>query len=232
MTFTLSSDRHINTLIIIPHYNEQHLDEILQPLLQTEGIHMLTIDDGSEPIYTLKKNHSKLYKATHPINLGQGAALQTGLEIAKLLAPDYIITMDADGQHHPDSIHDLRSAILQHQVDIIFGRRDLATTEGISILRKIILRLGIYFNWFYTGVKLNDAHNGYRIMNKKAYLSIVLKEDGMAHATEILEEVKRNKLTYAETVVKIQYTDYSKAKGQSSLNAFSIVKQLIFRRLQ
>jgi glycosyltransferase involved in cell wall biosynthesis len=185
------------------------------------------VDDGSKESL-LSKNPS-LYLATHKINLGQGAALQTGIELARLLNPQHIVTMDADGQHSAKDIIKLVSHLKSSKSDIVFGKRTFS--KNVPLIRKILIQVGIIFNWFYTGIRLSDAHNGFRILNKKAYQCINLKEPEMAHATEILELVKSESLTYSECSVDIVYTDYSLAKGQKNSNSLSIVKHLIFRRL-
>ena len=127
--------------------------------------------------------------------------------------------MDADGQHRAEDIPSLLDEIKTKGVDVIFGKRKFG--KNIPFIRRVMIRLGILFNWFYTGIKLSDAHNGFRIMNKAAYQKINLREPEMAHATEILEHVKSLNLTYSECDVEIIYTDYSLGKGQR--NSLSLI---------
>lgn len=216
----------MEVLAIIPAYNETHLQKVVDEV-RSMGYAVLIIDDGSTNLNVRKEEN--VYVANHKVNLGQGAALQTGFELATLLNPAYVVTMDADGQHSATDISHLLSAIKEKNVDIVLGKRTMG--KGVPLVRQLVLRFAILFNWLYTGIKLSDAHNGMRILSKKAYTTIRLQEAEMAHATEILEQVKTNNLSYDECSVKITYSEYSMAKGQSSTNAFSIVKNLIFRRL-
>ena len=216
----------IETLVVIPSFNELKLQSVVDEVL-SKGFHVLVVDDGSSALAL--ERHQALYIARHKVNLGQGAALQTGLEIARALNPSYVVTMDADGQHRAEDLPRFLAEIKAQQVDIIFGKRTFG--KDIPLIRRAMIRLGILFNWFYTGIKLKDAHNGYRILNKNAYTKINLREPEMAHATEILEHVKSQNLSYSECDVKILYTAYSLGKGQRNSNAFSIIKHLIFRRL-
>jgi polyprenyl-phospho-N-acetylgalactosaminyl synthase len=221
----------MHVIIIIPLYNEDHLDSLLE---QIDNDHtVLLIDDGSDKFINKRGFNKKVKTATHSVNLGQGAALQTGFEIARLLKPKYVITMDADGQHDVKDIDRFINKIESTDVDVVFGRRSFKTKGKLSVpfLRKIILKFAILFDHFYTGVKLHDSHNGYRIMNKNAYTEINLREARMEHATEFLEQVKKHNFKYTELDINIQYTAYSKAKGQSNLNAISILKNLLLRRL-
>ncbi len=215
-----------NVLVIIPSYNETKLQHVVDQVL-AKGYRVLVVDDGST---TLDLNENEdIFVCRHKVNLGQGAALQTGFILARKLQPTYVVTMDADGQHDVDDITTLLKTIAHQKVDIVFGNR--LKTKEIPLLRRIILRIGILFNWLYTGIKLNDAHNGLRLLSQKAYTTINLHQADMAHATEILDQVKTHQLTYAEAPVHIRYTDYSIRKGQRNSNALSIVKNLIFSRL-
>ncbi len=98
-------------------------------------------------------------------------------------------------------------------------------------MRKLILKAAIFINGIYTGMWLTDAHNGFRALNLNALSKIKLKENGMAHATEILSQIKYNNLKYEEVPVKVFYTDYSKTKGQSSMNAITILIDLLLKKI-
>ena len=80
-------------------------------------------------------------------------------------------------------------------------------------------------------VKLTDSHNGLRAMSKKAAQKINISSDGMEHASEIVEEISKNKLRYVEVPVNIRYTDYSMARGQKTSNAFSILFKMLIKKL-
>ena len=82
-----------------------------------------------------------------------------------------------------------------------------------------------------TGIWLTDAHNGLRALSREAATRTVLRENGFAHATEILGEIHYLKLRYTERPTSIIYTNYSKAKGQSSWNAFKILMDIFLGRL-
>ena len=85
--------------------------------------------------------------------------------------------------------------------------------------------------WMMYGLRLSDAQNGLRVMNRKAAEQIEIKEDRMEHATEILNEIQKKQLRFKEVPVDVKYTDYSQMKGQSSLNSIKIAFNLMMRRL-
>ena len=82
-----------------------------------------------------------------------------------------------------------------------------------------------------TGIYLSDAHNGFRAMTREAAGSISITENRFAHATEILGEIHHHKLRFVEVATNIRYTDYSRAKGQSSWNALRILMELFLGRI-
>jgi glycosyltransferase involved in cell wall biosynthesis len=167
------------------------------------------------------------------MNQGQGAALQTGIAFALERNAEYAVTFDADGQHNYLEIPSLLEPVIADRADIAMGTRfkRKEDTEQIPASRKIILRGAIMVNGLLTGLWLTDAHNGFRAMNRKALQSIRLRENRMAHASEILTQIKQARLRYEEIPVNIVYTDYSKLKGQSSSNSINILIDLILNKL-
>ena len=93
------------------------------------------------------------------------------------------------------------------------------------------MKLGRWVNYFFTGLYLSDAHNGLRAMNRLAAITIRISENRMAHATEIIAQVKKYKLRYKEVPANVIYTDYSKQKGQSSFNSLKIFFDLVLQKL-
>ena len=153
------------------------------------------------------------------------------METARKLNADFVIHFDADGQHDPSDIAQLLGPLQKDEADIVFGSRFLEKKpSGLTASKKIILKAGRWINYLVTGVLLTDAHNGLRALNKKAIDSIHFHQTGMAHASEILYEVRRKSLRYLEQPVHIIYTDYSKSKGQSLLNSVNILFHLFFKK--
>jgi hypothetical protein len=93
------------------------------------------------------------------------------------------------------------------------------------------LKAGIFISWIFSGLWLSDTHNGFRALSADAASRIRLTEDGYAHATEILEHIRKSKLRYKEIPATIRYTEHSLAKGQSVFNSLNIVFDLVLRKL-
>jgi polyprenyl-phospho-N-acetylgalactosaminyl synthase len=218
--------------IIIPAYNEEKvilpvIDELL-PLHYS----IIVVDDGSQyPLSSILDN-KPVYLLTHPVNLGQGAAIQTGIEFAIEKNAKYIVTFDADGQHQQKDIPLLLEPLITDEADIVLGSRFLNnSTEHIPRKRKRLLKFARAINFIFTGLRLSDAHNGLRAMNAKAASTIRIKENRMAHATEIISQIRKHQLRYREVPVEIIYTKYSKEKGQQLAGGFRIIFDLLLNKL-
>jgi glycosyltransferase involved in cell wall biosynthesis len=221
----------LRTYIIIPAFNESAgITAVLESLLPlNHGI--IVIDDGSTDETSILVAAFPVLLIRHELNLGQGAALETGMEAARKLNADFVVHFDADGQHDPSEIAHLLTPLQNNKADIVFGSRFLdKKSSGLSISKKIILKAGRWVNFLVSGILLTDAHNGFRALNKKALNHIHFSQPGMAHASEILFEVKRNALRYLERPVHIRYTEYSKRKGQTIFNSVNILFHLIFKK--
>ncbi len=219
--------------VIIPSFNEgKVIKETIAPLIEN-GYRVVVIDDCSSDNTREALKGAPIFYLRHEINLGQGAALQTGLEFALSRGAEYAVTFDADGQHNYEEIPALMEPILVDRADITMGTR-FKRPEDIAQVppsRKLILKGAIMVNGLFTGMWLTDAHNGFRAMNRTALSKIKMRENRMAHASEILTLIRQAELRYEEVPVKIIYTDYSKMKGQSSMNSINILIDLILKKI-
>lgn len=220
-----------DTVIIIPVYNEgEVIRRVVEEVLRKFAT-VVCVNDGSRDNSALEVLKTKAYLINHPINMGQGAALQTGIEFARGLDADYFVTFDADGQHSIDDVLVMRRTIQGSPYDVILGSRFLGTATGIARTKYVILKAAIGFSNAVSGLKLTDAHNGLRLFNRKVADGMQITLPDMAHASEIVEIISKNKYKYKEVPVTITYTDYSKAKGQSVINAINIAFDTLLRKV-
>jgi polyprenyl-phospho-N-acetylgalactosaminyl synthase len=219
-----------DTCVVIPVYNEdQVIAGVVDDVLGTFD-HVVCVDDGSsdQTLAVLEKTGARVVR--HPTNLGQGAALQTGIEYA-LADPDVrtFVTYDADGQHRVEDAARMVDLLATEDVDIVFGSRFLDDRTEVGWAKRAVLKAAVRYTNASTGLKLSDAHNGLRVFDRAVAERLDIRMNGMAHASEIVSTVARAGFRYTETPVHIVYTDYSKAKGQSLLNSVNIVFDLLFR---
>ncbi|MDI6023747.1 glycosyltransferase family 2 protein [Leucobacter sp. UT-8R-CII-1-4] len=218
-----------DTWVIIPLYNEATVvGEVVTGLLPTFP-NVVCIDDGSQDGSgeIVRKAGARL--VSHPINLGQGAALQTGFDYAIERNAKYVVTFDADGQHRVQDALAMVERARDENLAIVFGSRFLDNRTKPGLIKKIVLKTAVMVTNWTTRTRLTDAHNGLRVIREDAVRKIHLKQDRMAHGTEIIAQLGRTGLPYAEQPVEVLYTEYSKAKGQSLLNSVNILIDLIIR---
>lgn len=218
--------------IVIPAYNEGAvLQQVVGTLLAENKYHIIVVDDGSAtPVMLSAADNISLLR--HKINLGQGAALQTGISYAVKKGFGYIVTFDADGQHAVADVPAILQPLQSGEADITLASRFLKPgMHNASFFRKLFLKAGRWVNYFFTGMYLSDAHNGLRAFTGKTAKQIELKENRMAHATEVLFEIKKNGLHWKEIPASVVYTEYSKSKGQSVFNSIRIFFDLVLHKL-
>jgi len=220
----------LSVWVIIPAYNEsQVIGEVLRQLLEcNQSYNILVVDDGSSDDTVAVASSLPVCVLVHPINLGQGAALVTGFEYALQQKADVVVTFDADGQMCPQDIRVLVEGLGDGETDVVLGSRFLALSpEDMPPIKKMVLKLATVFTRIVTGLKITDTHNGMRAFKSEALRKIHLTQNQMAHSSEILSEIARNKLNYKEVPVTIRYTSYSKGKGQSVFNSINILFELL-----
>lgn len=218
---------------IIPAYQEAGaLPATVRDVLAL-GYSVVVVDDGSRDGTEEALRGLPVHYVRHAANLGQGAALQTGMDYALSHGAEILIHFDADGQHPAGRIADLIRPILEGECDIVLGSRFLRREdrELVPLKKRIALRIGIVVSGILSGVWLSDTHNGFRALSREAASRIRLREDGFAHATEILACVRTAGLRYREVPVGIRYTAYSMRKGQPVSNGLNVVVDLLLSRV-
>lgn len=215
---------------MIPLYNEASVIGGVIAQLRQDFVHVVCVDDGSTDGSAAVAAEAGAMLVQHPVNLGQGAALQTGISFALAHREcEYIVTFDADGQHRIEDALGMLELARTEDLAVVFGSRFLDDRTNPGWIKKVMLKTAVWVTNLTTSLKLTDAHNGLRVIRRDAAERIELKQDRMAHATEIVLELGRTGLPWREYPVELLYTDYSKAKGQSVLNSVNILVDLMVR---
>jgi len=217
--------------VVIPAYNEEASIERVVPEVRAVYPNVVVVDDGSGDDTFAAASRVARYTLRHPVNRGQGAALQTGITYALKRGARYVVTFDADGQHRVEDIAALLEPIRRGECEIALGSRFLGQTVDMPPARRRVLKLAVLFTRVVNRVNLTDAHNGLRAFSRYAASKIDITLDRMAHASELIDLVRDSGLAYREIPVQIRYTDYSMAKGQDSRGAFRIVLHYLLGRV-
>jgi glycosyltransferase involved in cell wall biosynthesis len=222
------STGHIDTggvWIIVPAFNESAVIGEVITQLRAVFRHVVCVDDGSSDETAATALSAGAHVVRHPVNLGQGAAIQTGVEYARRQpGAEVFATFDADGQHRVNDVVAMIDRLARADVDIVIGTRfDGSAVGRTPTLKRLILRTAARLSPSSRRLGLTDAHNGLRVFNRTVADNLTLTMGGMSHAGEFISLIDENGWRIAEAPVEILYTDYSMSKGQPLLNGVNIV---------
>lgn len=224
--------RRDDVAVVIPVYNEAEVIKGVVNRVLKKFKWVVCVNDGSKDASAQQIMQTKAYLVEHPINMGQGAAIQTGVEFARQIPEvKYFVTFDADGQHRLEDVLAMLSVIETGNYDIVLGSRFLGETINMKMSKHVVLKMAIWFSNVTSGLKLTDTHNGLRVFNRTVADGLQITMPDMAHASEILEILAEKKYRYTEIPVVIEYTEYSQKKGQSVVNAVNIGFDMLLRKL-
>lgn len=226
------------TVAIIPAYNEGAMIGSVVESLCNRVTEVVVVDDCSRDTTVQHAYEAGATVLRHLVNRGQGAALATGTAYALKQDADIIVHFDADGQHSPEDIQKFVVPLTQGNVDVVLGSRFLAQSDSTSmpLPRRVLLKCAIAFTSFFSGIRLTDTHNGFRALSRRAAELIRIRENRMAHASEIIHEIAHHRLRVREVPVAIRYTDYSFARmhgaGDHSLKrSIDVLARLVWTKL-
>ncbi len=224
-------------LVIIPAFNEDKVikDVFLKIKQESQKIKNADIDtvivnDGSsDNTETVVENIATTLN--HYVNMGSGAATRTGLTYAKRENYDFAVTIDADGQHSPKDLINVINKLINDNYDLVIGSR-LLNTKGMPVIRVFGNKVLNLATRIILGVSVTDSQSGLKAFSKKAIEKIEIRSNGFEFCSEIVWRAKQQNLKITEIPIQAIYTDYSRAKGQSNINALRIIKNLIRQKLR
>src|SRR5579883_1481080 len=180
----------MNGLLLIPAYNEsKNLPDVLRRV-RAAGLpeHVLIVNDGSRDgtqrvLRQLGQDHLR-----HPINLGYVRAIHSGVRFALDQGYDYLVMMDADGQHDPAAVPRLREVLLAGEADIVIGSRFCADTGYRAPLGR---RLGMQVFSAVTALlgrsRVADTTSGFKAIHRRAFAPLLSQVYGDFHAESLLQ---------------------------------------------
>lgn len=205
--------------------------QTVEGLLQ-KGYSVVVVDDASTDQTRQALAGSGAAYIRHRCNLGQGAAIRTGIEYALRKGASIIVTFDADGQHNAEDIPAMVAILNEGRADFVFGSRFLpGASSNATKSRKSVLRIARFINYLVSGLLLSDANNGLRAMTGKAAKELAITENRSSHNAQVQRIVKKKNLRYAECPVNVSYSAYSKKKGLRNVNSVRILYDLILYKI-
>jgi len=225
-------------IFLIRAYNEApRVASVIESILGAGFTHILVVDDGSkDDTMEVLSQFPSLHIVHHPFNRGGGAALETGFEYIRRngdeLGIGYVVTFDADGQHHVEDLPVFIKAFNKNpSLDLVLGSRFIVRTHtNVPFFRRLTLLGGQFFTLFISGVWLTDAHNGFRMMKLETVKKIHLTMDGMEYGSEFVDEMRHQQCRFAEVPVNVTYTEDTLAKGQHLGGIWRIVTKMVWKK--
>jgi glycosyltransferase involved in cell wall biosynthesis len=222
-------------LVVIPAFNEGPV--LAATIRDVAGVvpaqQIIVVDDASTDATAALARQEGACVLHHLLNRGQGAALATGIQAALRRGAKVVVTFDADGQHTAADIPAVVAPVLAGAAQVVLGTRFFpGGLAGVPAGRRWLLRLAVWFTRIVSRLPVTDAHNGFRALSAEAAGRIRIREDRMAHASEILDQVRRLRLSYVERPVHVRYSAYSLAKGQKNSAAVKLAFAVLWGRLR
>jgi glycosyltransferase involved in cell wall biosynthesis len=200
--------------IIIPAYNEAKTIEYVISNIPTtipniDEIIPIVIDDGSiDDTTDIVKNLNIENIISHDFNQGLGVSFSVGIRKAIELDVDYVVNLDADGQHSPFDILRFVDCLISNDADLVLGSRFL---NSKSLKMPFIKRIGNRFFssllTFILNIKITDATSGYRAYSKRV-LSILTVQSSFSYTLESLLSILHNtEFLYIEIPINVSSRD-------------------------
>ncbi|MDO9231851.1 MAG: glycosyltransferase family 2 protein [bacterium] len=221
----------MKTYIVIPAYNEgKIIQEVIIDIQKAGYQNIILVDDGSADD-TFSKAQEILDNLVfrHKINRGKGAATKTGIEAAKILGANIIVTLDGDGQHAPADIAKLTAPIEFDSFDVVLGTR-LLNPKGMPRYKILANKIGNFFTWCLYGLWVTDSQSGFRAYSRHAAEVINTQSDRYEYDSEVIREIRKYKLKFKEVPITVRYTQYSmgKVQKQSFLTGLKTLYKMIW----
>jgi glycosyltransferase involved in cell wall biosynthesis len=217
--------------LVIPAFNEgEIIVEVIDEIKKHGFSNIIVVDDGSKDnTYEKASSIGGVTALKHKLNRGYGATIKTGVEAAKIMNADIVVTFDGDGQHDPKDIETLITPIIEDGYDVVLGTRLLDPT-GMPFHKIVANQIGNFFTWSLFGLWVTDSQSGFRAFSRKAIEKIKTKSERYEYSSEVIREVKIYKLKYKEVPIKVRYTEYSmgKAYKQGFLNGLKTLYKMVW----
>ena len=214
----------LDVWIVVPAFNEAGVIGGVITDLRSVFTHVVCVDDGSDDDTGDIALRAGAHLVRHPVNLGQGAAIQTGVEyVRRQPGAQVFATFDADGQHRVEDLVAMIDRLGRGDVDVVIGTRFGPGVSRPPLLKRVVLQTAVRLSPRGRRLGLTDSHNGLRVFNKTVADGLDITMNGMSHATEFIMLIAENRWRVAEQPVEVLYTEYSSAKGQPLLNGVNII---------
>jgi len=216
----------LKTCAVIPAFNEEKNIANVVNETKKHVDTVIVVDDGSTDKTPKEATKADIF-LKHIVNMGKGFALQTGVERALMEDVNVIVCLDGDNQHNPGDIPKLVGALIEQDMDIVFGSRSLNGDMPW------VLRFG---NWWLCksaqmlfGSSISDSQTGFKAFRKETYDKIRWKSKSYSMDSEIIMRVGKNNLRHVQVPIKTHY--HCGHKGTTIIDGLRIFRDMLFWRM-
>jgi glycosyltransferase involved in cell wall biosynthesis len=212
--------------VIIPAYNEErHISEVISHA-KKYCKNIIVVDDGSSDRTSQKAKEMKAEVVRLSKNKGKGAALRAGADRALKDGAEILVFIDADRQHDPHEIPVFLRKL--ENMDIVFGSR--RRTKHMPLVYRIGNFVLTHLAKVLYGVGIHDTQSGYRAMSADSYKKIRWKSNDYSAESEMIANVGKHKLKYAETFIQTVYHDTK--KGTTVMHGLKIGLDMLWWKVR
>ena len=214
--------------VVIPAKDEDRYISDLIMQIQDLGFYKIVLvnDSSIDNTKKLAEEFLEVVVLDHVINLGPGAATQTGIAYAVSQEAEIILTIDADLQHNPKDLVRLARHMEENNCDLVIGSRFLQRND-VPRSRVFYNRIANIVSFFLTGKMLTDSQSGLKAISGNLARSMDLNYDGFEFCMEIIKHAKHSKADIQELPVDVRYSPETTAKGQNLRSGINMISRLL-----
>jgi len=191
---------------VIPAYQEEkHVAEVARRV-RAQLEHVLVVDDGSTDATAESARRAGVDVIVHPQNRGKGESIKTGMRYWLDRGIDYVVLLDADGQHLPEEIVRFIDAAGQNNVKIFVGTR-MNDVTSMPLVRRIVNRYMSDKISRACGQQIPDTQCGFRMLHRDVIPELLGGTNRFDYETEMLIIASRNGHRIAAVPITTVYSD-------------------------
>jgi len=189
---------------------------------------VIIVNDGSsDDTAAIASSFKNATILNHRLNLGAGAATQTGIKYALKKGAEIIVTLDADHQHQPEDIYALIDTLKKENLDVVIGSRFLRPSNEIPFLRILYNKIGNFISYLFTGLMVSDSQSGMKAFHARFASQFELKSSGFEFCVEIIQHIRMAKAKWGEIPIKVTYTKETQEKGQNLKSGIMMMFRMV-----
>jgi len=198
----------MKTIAIIPCYNEaRSAGDIITRASQYVDKVIVPDDNSTDDTVLVATKVEATIAMNHTNKRGAGANTKRGIDVARTLNPDIIVTLDGDGQHNPDEIPEVVKPIMDNKANLVIGSRFMLGhyDNTAPFYRRVGIGIITSLYNIFSNQKVYDAQSCFRAFDVRALEVATMTERGFPFSIETLIKARHSRLKIVEVPVSCIY---------------------------